>query len=60
MCMRSVRAVLLLLLLPAAAIAQIQSGSIVVKTTDEQGAVVPSATLTVSSPALPADVSGVT
>ena len=60
MCMRSVRAVLLLLLLPAAAFAQIQSGSIVVKTTDEQGAVIPGATLTVSSPALPADVSGVT
>jgi hypothetical protein len=56
----SVRAVLLLLLLPAAAFAQIQSGSIVVKTTDEQGAVIPGATLTVSSPALPADVSGVT
>ena len=60
MCMRSVRTVLLLLLLPAAALAQIQSGSIVVKTTDEQGAIVPGATLTVSSPVLPAEVSGVT
>jgi Carboxypeptidase regulatory-like domain/TonB-dependent Receptor Plug Domain len=60
MCMRPVRTVLLLLLLPAAAFAQIQSGSIVVKTTDEQGAIVPGATLTVSSPVLPAEVSGVT
>jgi Carboxypeptidase regulatory-like domain len=60
MCMRPVRTVLLLLLLPAAAFAQIQSGSLVVKTTDEQGAIVPGATLTVSSPVLPAEVSGVT
>ena len=44
----------------APARAQIQSGSLVVKAVDEQGAVMPGATITVTSPALPREMVGVT
>ena len=40
--------------------AQIQSGSLVVKAVDQQGAVMPGATITVTSPALPREAIGVT
>ena len=44
---------------PALALAQ-QSGSILVKAVDQQGAVVPGATVTISSPVLPAPLTSVT
>ena len=53
----------ILLLLPALALsaaAQVQTGSIHAKITDEQGASVPGATLTLSSPVLPKPLVGVT
>ncbi|HET7217629.1 MAG TPA: carboxypeptidase-like regulatory domain-containing protein, partial [Vicinamibacterales bacterium] len=40
--------------------AQVQTGSIVVKATDDQGAVVPGVTVTISSPILPRELTGVT
>ncbi len=42
------------------AFAQVQTGSIVVKAVDQQGAVVPGATVTINSPVLPAPLTGVT
>lgn len=45
---------------PLAAFAQIQSGSILVKVTDQQGAVVPGATASITSPVLPRPLTGVT
>ncbi len=44
----------------APARAQIQSGSLLIKAMDEQGAVMPGATITVTSPALPREMVGVT
>jgi len=44
----------------AVAAAQIQTGSIIIKAVDEQGAVIPGVTVTVSSPVLPRELSGVT
>ncbi|HWQ00274.1 MAG TPA: TonB-dependent receptor, partial [Vicinamibacterales bacterium] len=50
---RALRAVLLLWLIAAPpAAAQVQTGSILVRVTDPQGAVVPGVTVTISSPAL--------
>ena len=46
--------------LSAPAWAQIQNGSIFVKSADEQGAAVPGATVTITGPVLPTAVSGVT
>jgi hypothetical protein len=40
--------------------AQIQTGSIVVKAADDQGAVVPGVTVSISSPVLPRELTGVT
>ena len=40
--------------------AQVQTGILVVKAVDEQGAVIPGVTVTVSSPVLPRELSGVT
>ena len=40
--------------------AQVQTGSIAVKTVDDQGAVVPGATVTITSPVLPKAIDGVT
>jgi hypothetical protein len=45
-------AALVPLFIPAAAIAQVQTGSILIKSADEQGAVVPGASATISSPVL--------
>ena len=42
------------------ATAQIQTGSLVIKAVDEQGAVMPGATITASSPVLPREAVGVT
>src|SRR4051794_15954598 len=54
-------AVLVSLTLAANASAQIQTGSILVKASDEQGAVMPGVTITISSPVLVAgSMSGVT
>ena len=54
-------AVVLALALAAPASAQVQTGSILVKATDEQGALVPGVTVTISSPVLVAgSMSGVT
>ena len=44
----------------APAWAQIQNGSIFVKTTDEQGAAVPGATINITAPVLPSAITGVT
>src|SRR5205823_4896929 len=44
----------------APAAAQVQTGSILVKAIDEQGAVVPGAAVSVSSPVLPQELTGVT
>src|SRR6516165_4064302 len=44
--------ILVTLFIPAVALAQVQTGSILVKSIDEQGAVVPGATATISSPVL--------
>src|SRR5204863_6610840 len=51
-----VLAVVAAVLTAAPARAQIQSGSLVVKAVDEQGAVMPGATITVTSPALPREM----
>jgi hypothetical protein len=48
------------LLSAASAIAQIQTGSIVVRAADDQGAVVPGATVAITSPVLPRELTGVT
>jgi hypothetical protein len=45
-------AAFLLFLIASPAVAQIQTGSILVKATDEQGALMPGVTVTISSPAL--------
>ena len=45
---------------PLAAFAQIQTGSILVKAVDQQGAVIPGASVTITSPVLPTPLSGVT
>ena len=42
----------------APVVAQVQTGSILVKATDEQGAVVPGATVAISSPILPQELIG--
>jgi hypothetical protein len=42
------------------ALAQIQTGSIFVKAVDEQGAVIPGVTITITSPVLPREIVGVT
>jgi hypothetical protein len=47
-------------LAPSLAFAQLQTGSILVKAVDDQGATVPGATVTVASPVLPAPLTGVT
>ena len=47
-------------LTPSLAFAQLQTGSILVKAVDDQGASVPGATVTVTSPVLPAPIAGVT
>jgi hypothetical protein len=52
--------VLALLSAPATAIAQVQTGSIFVKAVDEQGGVLPGATVTIASPVLPQEIAGVT
>jgi len=44
----------------ARSFAQIQTGSITVKSVDEQGAVIPGVTVTLSSAVLPSEISGVT
>lgn len=51
---------LIVVLTPRAALGQIQSGSILVKVVDQQGAVVPGASVSITSPVLPAPLSGVT
>jgi hypothetical protein len=51
-CVRVFLAALVPLLIPALANAQVQTGSILIKSMDEQGAVVPGASTTVSSPVL--------
>lgn len=45
---------------PKIAFAQVQTGSILVKAVDQQGAVIPGATVSISSPVLPAPLTGVT
>ncbi len=47
-------------LAPRMAQAQIQTGSILVKATDQQGAIVPGATVSITSPVLPTPLTGVT
>jgi hypothetical protein len=47
-------------LIPALAIAQVQTGVLSVKAADAQGAVVPGASVTVTSPVLPSPLTGVT
>jgi hypothetical protein len=44
----------------APAVAQVQTGSLSIKAVDEQGAVMPGASITLTSPALPREVSGTT
>jgi Carboxypeptidase regulatory-like domain/TonB-dependent Receptor Plug Domain len=51
---------LLALVMPIAAAGQVQTGSVVVKVVDEQGAIVPGVGVTVSSPILPRPFEGVT
>jgi len=48
-----------LLLLPALASAQVQRGSLFVKVADEQGGILPGATLELSSPVMPVAMTGV-
>ena len=50
----------LMLALACPSWAQVQSGSVLVKVVDDQGAVVPGATITLTSPVLPRPVVGVT
>lgn len=52
--------VLALLWSPASAFAQVQTGSILVKALDEQGNIVPGATVSLSSPIMPSETIGVT
>lgn len=52
--------VLIALCAPPAAHAQIQTGSILVKAIDQQGAIVPGATVSITSPVLPTPLTGVT
>ena len=56
----SVLAIVAVVLTAAPARAQIQTGSLLIKAIDEQGAVMPGATITVTSPALPREAVGVT
>jgi hypothetical protein len=49
----------ILLLLPALASAQVQRGSLFVKVADEQGGILPGATLELTSPVMPGALSGV-
>ena len=53
-------AVLVVVGLAAPAAAQVQTGSILVKAVDDQGAVVPGAGVTISSPVLPQELVGAT
>jgi len=53
-------AVFLLLVGTIPAAAQVQTGSLSIKTVDEQGAVMPGATVSITSPVLPRAVEGVT
>jgi hypothetical protein len=53
-------ATLITLLVPSFALAQVQTGAISVKAIDAQGAVVPGASVTVTSPVLPVPLSGTT
>jgi hypothetical protein len=53
-------ALALVFVMPALAFAQLQSGSILVKAIDDQGSSVPGATVTLTSPVLPASLLGVT
>src|SRR5262245_60692678 len=57
---RALAAALALTVSATAASAQIQTGSIVVKAADDQGAVVPGVTVTISSAVLPRELTGVT
>jgi hypothetical protein len=57
--LKSVSLVAALVLLSAPAFAQVQTGSILVRAVDEQGAVVPGATVTISSPVLVRPMTGV-
>ena len=50
----------LMLALACPAWAQVQSGSVLVKVVDDQGAVVPGVTVTLTSPVLPRPLVGVT
>jgi hypothetical protein len=49
----------ILLLLPALASAQVQRGSLFVKVADEQGGILPGATLELTSPVMPGIMTGV-
>jgi hypothetical protein len=53
-------AAIVALALPASAAAQIQTGSIALRAADDQGAVVPGASVSISSPVLPRELTGVT
>ena len=53
-------AALIALAFAAPALAQVQTGSILVRATDEQGAVIPGVTVTITSGVLPSAMSGVT
>jgi hypothetical protein len=52
--------ILVTLFIPAAALAQIQTGSILVRSVDPQGAVIPGATVSVTGPVLPSALTGTT
>ena len=52
--------VVMILSIPAWALAQVQSGSILVKAVDESGSVVPGATVTISSAIMPQEIVGTT
>lgn len=58
--LRVLVAALVLVLTPVVASAQIQTGSILVKAIDQQGGVIPGATVTITSPVLPQPLVGVT
>ena len=58
--LRVVAIVLLVSVLAAPAWAQVQTGSILVKVVDDQGAAIPGVTVTVTSPVLPQPLVGVT
>ena len=51
---------LVTLLVPVAARAQVQTGVLSVKAVDAQGAVIPGATVSITSPVLPKEITGVT